>query len=252
MKKLALIAILVVISLAAPAQTIDSTQTPNFFRGQITATNNGVSLIPSFSLGRPAVLFDLNVDKGRLNFDPMIRFGMDGKPWTFVFWWRYKLIQQKKFTLGVGAHPSVVFREVSVLNNGIQKEYLTAQRYFAWELSPTFIANKNASFGLYYLGSKGLTKDIVQNTTFLAARSNLVLPLSNTMILNLIPQFYYLKMDEKDGVYVNATANIFKKGFPFSLNAIVSKALQTEIAGKDFLWSIGLIYNINKTYLKTK
>jgi len=252
MNKLASIAILVITSLVASAQTIDSTQTPRFFRGQITATNNGVSLIPSFSLGRPAVLFDLNVGKGRLSFDPMIRFGMDGKPWTFVFWWRYKLIQQKRFTLGVGAHPSVVFRDVSVLNNGVQKEYLTAQRYFAWELSPTLIATKNASFGLYYLGSRGLTKDIVQNTAFWALRSNLVLPLSTTITLNLIPQFYYLKMDTKDGVYANATANFFKKNLPISLNAIVSKAIHTEIAGKNFLWSLGLVYNINKTYLKVK
>ena len=157
----------------ASAQYIDTVQTPRFFRGQITATNNGISLIPNFSLNRPAVMFDLSLGKGRLSFDPMIRFGMDGKPWTFVFWWRYKLIQNKKFNLGVGAHPSVVFREVSVLNNGITKDYLTAQRYFAWEVSPTYAVNKNLNFGLYYLGSKGLTKDIVQQTTFLAIRSGI-------------------------------------------------------------------------------
>lgn len=252
MKKLASIAILVVVSFAAPAQTIDSTQTPRFFRGQITATNNGVSLIPSFSLGRPAVLFDLNVGKGRLSFDPMLRFGMDGKPWTFVFWWRYKLIQQKKFTLALGAHPSVVFRDVSVLNNGIQKEYLTAQRYFAWEVSPTYVVNKTVNFSLYYLGSRGLTKDIVQNTTFFAVRSGITLPLSSKFTLGLIPQAYYLKMDSRDGTYINATVNLFKNRFPISFNTVVSKALQTEIAGKNFLWSVGLVYNINKTYLKTK
>jgi len=29
--------------------------------GVITATNNGVSIIPSFTLGRPALLFDLSL-----------------------------------------------------------------------------------------------------------------------------------------------------------------------------------------------
>jgi hypothetical protein len=234
------------------SQNTDTTQTPSFLRGQITATNNGVSLIPTFSLGRPAVLFDMNLGKGRLSFDPMFRFGMNGKPWAFVFWWRYKLIQQKKFNLGLGAHPSVVFRDISVTDNGITRNLLAAQRYFAWEVSPTYLVSKNANLGVYYLGSKGLTKDVLQHTTFLALRSILNLKLSDKLRMALIPQAYYLKMDDNDGTYVNATLNLFKRNFPVSLNAIVSKAIKTDIAGKDFLWSIGLVYNINNQYAKLK
>jgi len=252
MKKVVLPFCILLFAYVASAQYIDTVQTPRFFRGQITATNNGISLIPNFSLNRPAVMFDLSLGKGRLSFDPMIRFGLDGKPWTFVFWWRYKLIQQKKFTMGVGAHPSIVFREVSVVDNGITKNFMSAQRYFAWEVSPTYIINRNINFGLYYLGSHGLTKDIVQYTTFVAARSSINLPLSPKFTLNLIPQAYYLKMDDKDGTYYNITANLFKRNLPVSFNAVVSQAIQTEITGKDFLWSVGLVYNINKTYLKTK
>ena len=234
------------------SQPTDSTQTPSFLRGQITATNNGVSLIPTFSLGRPAVLFDMNVGKGRLSFDPMFRFGMNGKPWAFVFWWRYKLIQQKKFNLGLGAHPSVVFRDISVTDNGITRNLLAAQRYFAWEVSPTYLVSKNANLGIYYLGSKGLTKDVLQHTTFVALRSVLNLKLSDKLRMSLIPQAYYLKMDDNDGTYVNATLNLFKRNFPVSLNAIASKAIKTEIAGNDFLWSVGLVYNINNQYAKLK
>jgi hypothetical protein len=234
------------------SQPTDSTETPSFLRGQITATNNGVSLIPTFSLGRPAVLFVINLGKGRLSFDPMFRFGMNGKPWAFVFWWRYKLIQQKKFNLGLGAHPSVVFRDISVTDNGITRNLLAAQRYFAWEVSPTYLVSKNANLGVYYLGSKGLTKDVLQHTTFVALRSVLNLKLSDKLRMSLIPQAYYLKMDDNDGTYVNATLNLFKRNFPVSLNAIASKAIKTEIAGKDFLWSVGLVYNINNQYTKLK
>ncbi len=250
MKKAILLFCILLFSYVASAQNVDTVPTPRFFRGQITATNNGISLIPNFSLNRPAAMFDLSLGKGRLSFDPMIRFRLDGKPWTFVFWWRYKLVQQKKFTMGVGTHPSVVFREVSVVDNGITKNFMSAQRYFAWEASPTYIINKNINFGLYYLGSHGLTKDIVQFTTFVAARSSINLPLSPKFTLNLIPQAYYLKMDDKDGTYYNITANLFKHNLPVSLNAVVSQAIQTEIGGKDFLWSVGLVYNINNTYLK--
>jgi hypothetical protein len=234
------------------SQNTDSTQTPSFLRGQITATNNGVSLIPTFSLGKPAILFDMNMGKGRLSFDPMFRFGMNGKPWAFVFWWRYKLIQQKKFNLGLGAHPSVVFRDISVTENGTTRNFLASQRFFAWEVSPTYLVSKNASLGLYYLGSKGLTKDVLQHTTFVALRSILNLKLSNKFSLGFIPQAYYLKMDDQDGTYINATLNLFKRNFPVSFNAIASKAIKTDIAGKDFLWSIGLVYNINNQYSKLK
>ncbi len=234
------------------SQQTDSTQTPSFLRGQITATNNGVSLIPTFSLGKPAILFDMNVGKGRLSFDPMFRFGMNGKPWAFVFWWRYKLIQQKKFNLGLGAHPSVVFRDISVTENGTTRNFLAAQRFFAWEVSPTYLVSKNASLGLYYLGSKGLTRDVLQHTTFVALRSILNLKLSDNFSVGFVPQAYYLKMDDNDGTYVNATLNLFKRNFPVSLNAIASKAIKTEIAGKDFLWSVGLVYNINNQYAKLK
>ncbi len=241
---------MIISSLSAYAQKTDSTQTPTFLRGQITATNNGVSLIPTFSLGKPAVLFDLNIGKGRLSFDPMIRFGLNGKPWSFIFWWRYKLIQDKKFNLGLGAHPSFVFRDVSVVENGLTKNVLTAQRYFAWEISPMYVFSKNANLGLYYLGSRGLTKDIVQITTFLALRSVMNLNVANNFTLGLIPQVYYLRMDDKDGSYVNTTVNLYKRNFPISLNFIASKAIKTEITGKDFLWSVGLVYNLNKKYQK--
>jgi hypothetical protein len=251
MYKFAFLLFFSVVAYNLEAQNIDSTQTPSFFKGQITATQNGISLIPNFSLNRPAAMFDMVIGKGRLSFDPMIRFGLDGKPWAFIFWWRYKIIQQKKFTMGVGAHPSVVFREVSVVDNGVSKDFMSAQRYFAWEVTPTLIINKNLNFGIYYLGSHGLTKDIVQYTTFVALKSGINIH-SNKFMLGIAPQVYYLKMDTKAGFYSNITANFYKKNFPISLNGVVSKTIDTEIVGKDFLWSLGLVYNINNTYLKKK
>ncbi len=232
-------------------QTTDSTKTPAFFSGVITATNNGISLLPNFSLNKPAALFDLSVGKGRLSFDPMFRFGMDGKPWTFVFWGRYKLINQSKFNMGIGAHPSVVFRTIKSTVNGVEHESLIAQRYVAWEVAPTYVLNKKVSVGLYYLGSHGLTKDIIQYTTFLTVRSTISnLNLSKGFSLTLMPQVYYLKMDKNNGVYVNGTVILSKKNFPLSLSSIVSKAIDTQIIGNEFVWNIGLSYNFNQKYVR--
>jgi hypothetical protein len=253
MNKFILVSYFVSISLLSFAQKTDSTQAPNFFTGQITATNNGISLIPSFSLGKPAILFDLSIGKKRLSFDPMLRFAMNGKPWAFVFWWRYKMFDNKKFKMSVGAHPSVVFREVSIINNGITKDYLTAQRYFAWEATPTYFPHKKIGFGFNYLGSKGLTKDIVQHTTFLAFKA--IMPsisLSKSINLSLIPQVFYLKMDKNEGTYVSGIVGVSKRNFPISISSIMSKKIKSAIAGNDFVWNLQLNYNINNKYFRQK
>ncbi|MFL0162328.1 hypothetical protein [Aquirufa salirivi] len=230
------------------AQT-DTTKVPSFFSGQITATNNGVSLIPSFSLGKPAVLFDLSIGKGRLSFDPMFRFGMDGKPWAFIFWWRYKAIQQKNFKMSVGAHPAFVFRSEEANINGVNTSYLKAQRFFAWEATPTLSVHKNIAFGISYLGSTGLTKDVIQSTTFVAFKtvfSNL--SLHKNWQATIIPQFFYLKMDDLDGTYLSGSLILSKKKSPFTLTTIFSKKLRSALAGDDLLWSVGLNYNFNHQF----
>ncbi len=68
------------------SQTIDSTKSIGYFGGAVSVTNNGISLVPTFSLGKPAVIFDMVVGKRKLSFEPQLRFALDGKPWSFLFW----------------------------------------------------------------------------------------------------------------------------------------------------------------------
>lgn len=253
MKKALILFSFVLLTRFSFAQNIDTAQTPSFFRGQITATNNGISLIPNFSLNKPAALFDLSIGKGRLSFDPMLRFGLDGKPWTFIFWFRYKMITSPKFTMSIGAHPAFLFRTETAFIAGVSKEIITTQRYVAWEASPTYHLNKKVSVGFYYIGSHGLSKDLIQLGNFVAARAMFNdLQLGKDFSASFSPQVYFLQQDDRTGTYWNASFGLAKKHFPLSISAIFSQKFQTEIPGKDFLWSLGLVYNINNTYLKIK
>jgi hypothetical protein len=220
------------------------------FGGVITLTNNGISLLPNFSLNKPAALFDLSLGKGKLSFDPMLRFSMDGKPWTFVFWCRYKLIHDKKFTMQVGAHPAFAFATRTLYNaSGTAYNYNTATRYFAGETTPTYIFNKKVSAGIHYLYSHGLEKIATQNTHFVAFR----IPISNIKIskdfaFNVIPQYYFLKMDTKQGTYINLITSLRNIKSPFSISSIISKSISTTISGKSLVWNIGVNYNFSKLY----
>jgi hypothetical protein len=155
------------------AQNTDSTQIRTQVSGSIAVTNNGISLVPTFSLGKPATIFDVAIRKNRFSFEPQLAFALeDAKPWYFAFWLRYKLVETPKFKMGVGFHPGFVFSTSNLVNNGITKEYFNSARFFVGELSPNYSLSENISVGLYYLHSRGYNSDLKQlnflafNTSF--------------------------------------------------------------------------------------
>lgn len=78
--------------------------------GNISVTNNGISLVPSFSLEKPASIINLNFSSNKLSFEPDLRFSLEGKPWSFLFWWRYKVTNNNsRFNLRIGANNSYLF-----------------------------------------------------------------------------------------------------------------------------------------------
>lgn len=250
-KSLFALAILMVLSDVAFSQESDSLPTIREFKGAVTMTNNGISIIPTFMLGKPAVMFDLGVSGKRLSFEPQFRFAMEGKPWSFIFWWRYKVIRDKKFTLNVGAHPAIAFRETQMIVDGENRDMLVAQRFFAEEVVPTFKISDKVSLGLYYLHANGLDKGTTKNTNFLALNtvfSNI--RLIEDISLKLNPQLYVLKMDELHGYYVTSTFTLSKKDFPLTLTSVVNQVVKTDIPSKDFVWNLSLIYAFNKEYVR--
>lgn len=214
--------------------------------GTISLTHNGIALVPSFSLGQPALLVDLKFRKDRFSFEPDMRFALEGKPWSMLFWLRYQVIKEKKFTLRTGIHPALNFRTVSVTRNGLTEDILEARRYLAGELAPTYKISKNFSLGMYYLHGRGFDEGVKQ-VNFLVLNSNFNhLNISGEYFANFTPQVYYLTSDDLQGFYAAGFLTLAKKDFPISVTAIVNKALDTEIVPKDdFIWTVLLNYSFN-------
>lgn len=245
-----LIGLIMVISANAVfAFNTDSIPTIRELKAAVTVTNNGISVIPTFMLGKPAVMFDLGVGGKRLSFEPQFRFALEGKPWSFIFWWRYKAIRKDKFTLNLGAHPAIAFRETQIIVDGESRDMLVAQRFLAGEVVPTFRVSDHVSLGLYYLHANGLDKGTTKNTDYLA--SNFVfsnLSLVDDFSLKLNPQLYLLKMDDLHGYYFTSTFTVSKKDFPLTVSSIVNQVIKSDIPSKDFVWNLSLIYSFNKEY----
>jgi hypothetical protein len=249
-KSLSVLVILMILSVVAFSQESDSLPTVRQLKGAVTVTNNGISVIPTFMLGKPAVMFDLGVSGKRLSFEPQLRFALEGKPWSFIFWWRYKVIREKKFTLNVGVHPAIAFRETQMIVDGESRDMLVAQRFFAEEVVPTFRISEKLSLGLYYLHANGLDKGTTKNTDYLSLNtvfSNI--RLVEDISLKLNPQLYLLKMDELHGYYVTSTFTVSKKDFPVTLSSVVNQVIKTDIPSKDLVWNLSLVYAFSKEYV---
>jgi len=251
-KKALLTVILIIFTHITHAQEVDSVKSVYHFGGGIDLTNNGISLLPTFSLGKPAVTFDMSVGNKKLSFEPQFRFSLEGEPWAFLFWWRYKLVTAEKFRLNVGAHPAISFRRDSTIINGVSEEVLVSKRYLATEVSPSYMLSKNISLGMYYLYSHGFDPGVTKNVHFLTVNSRFSnIKLIDQFYLDIFPQVYYLRMDDDDGFYLTAKLSLSRKNFPLSISSILNKVIQTDItASKDFVWNISLIYRFNREYVK--
>jgi hypothetical protein len=234
------------------SQKTDSTKSITHFSGSISVTNNGISIVPSFSLGKPAVAFLLSVGKNRFSFEPDFRFSLKGKPWGFLFWARYKVVNSNKFQINAGTHLGLNFRTSLLPANGDTSEATVERRYLAGELSPRVLLTKNISIGIYYLYSHGLDAGTIKNTHFVVFGTNFSnIKLTDQFFIKVNPQLYYLKLDARDGFYFTSSFTLAKKNFPFSLSALINKAINTRITGgKDFLWNTSLVYSFSKKYIK--
>lgn len=243
-------AILILSNSFCHGQTSDSTKTIRHFSGTASVTNNGISLVPSFSLGKPAVIAVMSFGGERFSIDPDIRFGLDGKPWTFLFWARYKLFAKGKFRMNTGVHLGLNFRTSDMIINGSPIETTVVRRYLSAELSPNYFVAKNISIGAYYLYSRGIDNGTVGNTHFITLNSNFThIALTKQIYLRVNPQVFYLNQDDQTGQFFTNVLTLAKNNFPLAVSYLINKKLSGEIPGKDFISSLSLLYSFSRRYV---
>ena len=260
MKKNALLVFLIHWALSIFSQTVDSTKRvePLFdslqktnskktlLSGAVAVTNNGISLIPTFSLDKPAAIFDMYVSRSRFSFDPEFTFSLhDVKPWYFLFWFRYKIANTGRFRFTAGTHLGLNFKRSVLPVDGDSSKVLLTQRYVVAEFVPSYFVSKNTSLGAYYLLSHGLDRGTANLTHFITLNANFSnIQLSNKFYMKAIPQLYYLKIDHEDGFYFTSSFTLAKYDFPLSISCVVNEPIKTTIdAGNNFVWNVSLAYS---------
>ena len=226
------------------SQTADSTKQHIHFTGSAGITNNGISVVPTFSFDKPAAIFLASVGKKRLSFEPDIRFSLDAKRGGIALWWRYKLLMNGKFRLNAGAHPAMNFIIQTDSAKASPKAVMRTQQFLAGEVVPHYMLSKKVSVGMYYLYGHGLQENGPKHVHFVTVNSNLSnIKITEKLLLQWVPQLYYLNIDKKDGVYFTSTATLSKSNFPLSLQSTINKTIKTNIPGESFVWNATLFFS---------
>lgn len=228
---------------------VDSTKKEIQFATTALITNNGISVVPIFTLGKPATIINFTVGR-KFTFEPEFRVSLEGKPWSFIYWFRYKLAKTSKFTWSIGAHPAIIFKTIPVTINGNNEQVLRAQRFVAAEMAQNYRFNKHVNLGFYYLVGAGSVENKTKPTNLLTLRGGYNnVDLGKGFIAGVNSQLIYLFTNGEEGSYVNASVTLTHKQSPVTLSYFYNKPINTSITGgKDPVWNVAATYAFNKMF----
>ena len=228
---------------------VDSTKKEIQFATTALITNNGISVVPIFTLGKPAAIINFTVGR-KFTFEPEFRVSLEGKPWSFIYWFRYKLAKTPKFTWSIGAHPAIIFKTIPVTINGNNEQVLRAQRFVAAEMAQNYRFNKHVNLGFYYLVGAGSVENKTKPTNLLTLRGGYNnVDLGKGFIAGVNSQLIYLFTNGEEGSYVNASVTLTHKQSPVTLSYFYNKPINTAITGgKDPVWNVAATYAFNKMF----
>lgn len=213
--------------------------------GSVGITNNGISIVPSFSLERPATVFNMSISKGRFSFDPEMAFSLDAKPWYSLFWFRYKLSpNQSKFNMNGGTHLGLNYVSMPIPSTKDSLQIQKTDRYFVLELFPRYQVSKHLNMGIYFLRSNGINAGTLHTLHFVTLFTDISqIKLSKKATLGITPQLYYLNIDGHDGYYLTSEISLAWQNFPIIFKSTMNKTFESQVEGsKPFLWNIKLVY----------
>jgi hypothetical protein len=212
------------------------------FHGNIQVNNNGISPVPAFSLGRPALMSTLAIKKGRFTFNPEYNMSLDVRPWVINEWFRYQ-IPKKNSYYQFGFNFSQFFTQTEMMVNSEKQissnltRYVTAEAMYGTKLS------EHIGLRVTYWISGSLDFDGVKQGHFLLAS----LPLTSLggqegLNINVIPNLFYINNTIPfEGLFTSVIANLGYEKLPVRLFGQAVQPIKADDSAL-FNWNFGLNY----------
>jgi hypothetical protein len=216
----------------------DSIKTPLKVNGVLDVTNNGISPVPAFSLGKPALTANFYIHKKRFSYDPDFGVGLNGMPWYIDNWVRYKLILRSRFNLGTGINGNLFFTEYKTPEGII----LQAKRYLVFEMIGTYKISKKATISLLYWYANGFDLWTIKGHFIDIIANWHNIPVSKCFLLALNSQFFYTNnTGNNDGLFITGKASVSTRHLPISVYIQGIQAIESNMIPYPGLkWNFGL------------
>jgi hypothetical protein len=220
---------------------------------QFTATNNGVSIVPAFSLGRPAYVWVGKMGNEKWTLEPEIRTSYDLEPWSAVVWARYAHQTASGWRYQGGMHYALIFRAVEEEVDGSTLRTYSATRNVGTQFTAFKSLGNGYGVSAFALAAKGVYKGAPESLVQLHSIM-LTTPKMNVgkVEIGLTPQMYYLNVFGPQGVFYAGYYNISKQGSPWAITGLFTQPFWKEesLVVAPVVWNIGLTYSMKNTHEK--
>lgn len=203
---------------------------------------NGVSSIPAFSLGKPAVIASVSLKKNRFSYDPTLAYGLNFKGWFIDSWLHYRLIDRPHFEFRPGFNFSTFFSDYPG-NEGTIRQ---AERYFTFEFTGILKFSNYKSLVIGYWNDRGQERTSIKGHFFnLIGQISDFLPARN-ILLALDFQIFYIDYEgPNDGLFLSPKLSVSIRNKPFTLFCQPIQVLESNIKpNPGFRFNIGLAYSL--------
>lgn len=214
-------------------QNADSTKSKKLKAAATFSLNsNGISSVPAFSLGNPALMASVSIGKSWFSYDPTLGYALDGHPWFIDNWLHVKLINRPGFELRTGMNISSYCSKYAVPEG----EFFRVERYFAYELAAIFRFAKNTTLLTQYWNDRGQEDWSLKGHFLSAIAEKTDMAIGKHVLCAAALQLFYINYDSNngdndnnDGLFVAPRVAFSVRNFPVSIFSQVVQAITSNI-----------------------
>ena len=213
------------------------------FNGQIQITNNGISSVPAFSLGKPAGQAFLSLRKGKFSYDPEMACSFNLHPWYINNWFRYRIVD-KKLEFRTGVNGTLFFSDQQISDSSTSGVVIKTQRYVTLELAMGYHVTRSFFVSLLYWNAWGFDQPLI-NGHYISMSAvytgNTGIPHIKFTTANQVFIINYTGLT--DGLFISSQIDISHDKFPISCFIQGVQPLSTNISPYPGLkWNFGVNY----------
>lgn len=243
-KILLLLSLILIVPAEIRAFVSDSTQTELRASCTISLNTNGISTVPAFSLGEPAIMSSITFLRGRFSYDPLLAYSLDFRPWFIDNWLHYRIVDRDAFKLRTGINFSMFFSDIKIPEAQISK----GERYWALELAGIYNITSRTVLTFMYWHDRGQDPGTLIGHFFSLSGEHNNMSIGQSLLFSTALQVFYIDYDgNNDGLFVSPKISSSVRSFPLALFFQATQPLMTNISPyPGFEWNLGISYSFWK------